>query len=491
MIAAVDLRGIAALLTPKSRATRMAWLAAFVITVALLLLPAVIRLDGKPHADWLQFVGRFHPLAVHLPIGLIVLVPVLEIAGVFRPPLREAAEFVLALAVIVCIGTLILGYVLAYGSGDTGTTVTRHMWGGIALAVGLILCLLARPSWSAGDVRRIYPAMLACVMLTLLWTAHQGGSLTHGSTYLTQYMPAPLKRWALLGAVNAAVPNPDSFYAKRIHPILDANCVGCHGTSKMEGGLRLDSYEMLMKGGKDGSVLLPRRADNSLLIQRVTLPANNQHFMPAEGRPPLKPDQIASIRAWIDQGASPVANTIAGVSTPAAVKESPIQPVGDYSKFMEDIRQMENSQGAKLLPVSSKPSDGLILNTVDVAASFGDAQLAQFEKFAPYIVEADLARTAVTDASFETLGRFTHLRALHLEATAVTGSGLARLAALSQLTYLNLSETKVTAANLSSIRSMPNLRHIYVFNSPAQLAPASVAAVPGRDSAQSNTRSTQ
>jgi uncharacterized membrane protein len=490
-MAANDLSGLAVRLIPKSRATRKAWLAAIVITVALLLLPAIVRLDGKPHTDWLQFVGRFHPLAVHLPIGLIVLVPVLEIAGAFRSPLREAAGFVLALAVVACIGTLILGYLLAYGSGDTGTTVARHMWGGIALAIGLLLCLLVRPSWSAGDFPRFYPALLTCVLFALLWTAHQGGSLTHGSNYLTQYMPAPLKRWALLGAVNATVPNADSFYAKRIHPILDANCAGCHGASKTEGGLRLDTYEMLMKGGKDGPVLLPRRADNSLLIQRVTLPAGNQHFMPAEGRPPLKPDQIVSIRAWIDQGASPDANSVAGVSMPAGVKEPPIQPVGDYSKLNDDIRQMENSQGGKLLPVSSKPSDGLILNTVDVAVSFGDAQLAQFEKFAPYIVEADLARTAVTDASFETLSKFTHLRALHLEGTAVTGNGLARLAALSQLTYLNLSETKVTAANLSSIRSMPNVRHIYLFNSPAQPAPASVVAVPDRDSAQSNPRSTQ
>jgi mono/diheme cytochrome c family protein/uncharacterized membrane protein len=489
--AANDLRGLALTLIPKSRAARIAWLAAFFIAVALLLLPAIVRLDGKPHADWLQFVGRFHPLAVHLPIGLIVLVPVLEIAGAFRPPLREAAAFVLALAVVACVGTLILGYLLAYGSGDTGTTVTRHMWGGIALAIGLLLCLLARPSWSAGALPRAYPALLVCVLFALLWTAHQGGSLTHGTNYLTQYMPAPMKRWALLGAVDAAAPNADSFYAKQIHPILDANCVGCHGASKTEGGLRVDSYDMLMKGGKDGPVLLPRRADSSLLIQRVTLPANNQHFMPAEGRPPLKPDQIATIRAWIEQGASPDANTVAGVSLPAAVKEPPIQPVGDYSKFMDEIRQMENSQGAKLLPVSSKPSDGLILDTVDVAASFGDPQLAQFEKFAPFVVEADLARTAVTDASFEILSRFAHLRALHMEGTAVTGTGLARLAPLSQLTYLNLSETKVTAANLAPIRSMPNLRHVYLFNSPAQPAPAAIAAAPDRDSAQSNTRSTQ
>ncbi len=137
---------------------------------------------------------------------------------------------------------------------------------------------------------------------------------------------------------------------------------------------------------------------------------------------------------------------------------------------MDEIRQMQHSQGAKLLPLSAKPSDGLVLNTVDVAGNFGDTQLAQFQKFAPYIVEAGLARTAVTDASFENLARFTHLRALHLEGTRVTGSGLNKLTHLSQLTYLNLTNTKVTAANLDALKSMPNLHHVYLFGTPAQIA---------------------
>jgi uncharacterized membrane protein len=80
------------------RVSRRQWIAALVLSLALVILPEIVKLDGKPHADWEQFVGRFHPLAVHVPIGLIVLVPVLEIAGAFRPPLREAAAFVLALA---------------------------------------------------------------------------------------------------------------------------------------------------------------------------------------------------------------------------------------------------------------------------------------------------------------------------------------------------------------------------------------------------------
>ena len=159
---------------------------------------------------------------------------------------------------------------------------------------------------------------------------------------------------------------------------------------------------------------------------------------------------------------------IAGISIAEAPAEVPPQPVGDYSAKMNDIRRMQNSQGAKLVAVSSKASDGLILSTVDISSNFGDAQLAQFERFAPYIVEADLARTAVTDASFETLSKFSHLRGLHLEGTSVTGKGIAKLASLSQLTYLNLSETQVTSGALAPLASMTNLRHVYLFNTPAQ-----------------------
>jgi mono/diheme cytochrome c family protein/uncharacterized membrane protein len=462
------LRTTAKGLLTKSRISPALWIAALTLSALLLALPAILKLDGKVHADWMQFTGRFHPLAVHLPIGLVVLLPLLEVAGAFRPALREAAGFVLGLAVLACLGSLTLGCLLAYGSGDTGATVTRHMWGGIALCVGLIACLLARSAWLIGEQPRLYPILLSSVLLALLWTAHQGGSLTHGSNYLTRYMPAPLKRWTALSSVDAA--NPDSFYAMRIHPILDANCVACHGTGKVQGGLRLDSYESLMKGGKDGPVISPGNADGSVLLTRITLPPNHHQFMPAEGRPPLKTDEIGSIRAWIQQGASPSATTIDGIAIHEQAKEPPPQPVGDFSKWMDEIRRMQQAQGPKLLFVSNKPSDGLILSTVDAPGNFGDAQLAQFEKFAPYIVEANLARTAVTDASFDTLRKFTSLRSLHLEATAITGNGLAKLAPLSQLTYLNLSETKVTSAALDGLRAMPNLRHTYLFNTPAQPA---------------------
>jgi uncharacterized membrane protein/mono/diheme cytochrome c family protein len=445
------------------------------LSVALILLPWLVRLDGKPHADWQQFIGRFHPLAVHLPIGLLVLVPLLEIAGAFRPHLRQAASFVLALAFAGCLLSLTLGFLLAYGSGDAGIVVSRHMAGGIALTIGVLFCLLMRPLWSSGAVAYAYPTLLTYTLLALVWTADQGGSITHGSNYLTQYMPTGLRRRTGLGIES---PKTNSFYAQHIHPILDDNCVSCHGEAKSQGGLRMDSYDLLMKGGKDGPVIVAGKPETSLLLVRVTLPPDHRQFMPAEGRPPLRPEEIAWIKAWIQQGASATESTLAGISIRDERPELPLQPVGDYSALMPEIRQMQQTQGAKLMPLSAKPEDGLVLYTVDAAASFGDAKLAQFQKFAPYIVEAELGRTTVTNASFDTLKQFTHLRALHLEETHVTGDGLAKLAPLTQLTYLNLSGTQVTAADVARLSAMKNLRHVYLYNTPAQPAAAAEQTQP-------------
>lgn len=466
----------------RIRSVPARWLCTLGVSAMLVLLPFAVGLNGRPHADWLQFVGRFHPLLVHLPIGMLVLLPFLEIAGTTRAGLREAAGFVLQLTLAIGAIALGLGILLAYGSGVVGATVTRHMWGGIALLIELMVWVTVRPAWISGQLQRAYTALLAVTLLTLTWTAHQGGSLTHGSDYLTRYMPGPLKRIfrSASGASDAAYAG--SAYSRYIHPIFDAKCVACHGGSKEQAQLRVDFYELLMKGGKDGVVVVPRDPDHSLMLQRVTLSPSDRHFMPAEGRTPLTGDEIAALRAWILAGASPTATSIPGIATAAAHTDLPLQPVGDYGSLMNEIRQVQTSEGAKLIAVSAKPSDGLILRTTDAASTFDDAQLARFQRFAPFIVEAELGRTAVTDACFDTLSKFANLRALHLESTAITGRSLAKLASLSQLTYLNLSGTKVTSDALAPLKGMPNLLHIYLFDTPAE---------PASSDTNSTLRSTQ
>lgn len=453
------------------------WLWTVGLSATLLAVPFIIRLDGRQHTDWLQFVGRFHPSLVHLPIGMLVLLPILELAGTTRLGLRDAAGFVLNLALATGAVALVFGILLAYGSGVMGATVTRHMWGGILLLIELLVCITTRPAWISGQVQRIYPALLGLSLLTLTWTAHQGGSLTHGSDYLTRHAPGPLKRFLPYAASDSEYAG--SVYARHIHPILDAKCVACHGASKEQAGLRLDFYELLMKGGKDGAVIAAGNPDRSLLLQRVTLSPTDKHFMPAEGRTPLTADEVAALRAWILAGASPSATSIPGMATAAEDMDQPIQPVGDYSNLMSEIHQMQRSEGAKLVAVSATPSDGLILRTINVASKFDDAELARFRRFAPFIVEAELGRTAVSDECFDTLSKFTNLRALHLEGTAVTGRTLGKLSSLSQLTYLNLSGTKVTSDALSPLKRMPNLRRVYLFGTPAEPASAATTTLSG------------
>lgn len=452
------------------------------LSVVLVMLPLAVPLNGQSHADWLQFVGRFHPLLVHLPIGLLVLLPILEVAGSKRPNLRDTAGLVLQLTLATGAISLVFGILLAYGGGVMGTTVTCHMWGSIALLIGLMMCASVRSAWASGQLR-VYPILLAVTLLTLTWTAHQGGSLTHGNDYLTRYMPGPMKRLFPSASTASDAAYADSVYARHIHPILEAKCIACHGASKEQSGLRLDFYELLMKGGKDGAVITPKNPDQSLLLQRVTLPPGDRHFMPAEDRTPLSTDEIASLRTWILAGASPTATSIPGIAAVAEGTDLPIRPVGDYSGLMSEIRQMQRSDGAKLVAVSARPSDGLILRTIDVAPKFDNAQLARFQKFAPFIVEAELGRTAVTDTGFDTLSKFTNLRALHLEGTAVTGQSLVKLSSLSQLSYLNLSETKVTSNALAPLKGMLTLRHIYLFDTPAESASAAAT--------NNNSRSTQ
>ena len=75
--------------------------------------------DGLAHGELSQFVGRFHPLVIHLPIAFLLLVPLLECAGSLRRwnRVRESAELVLTLAAITAFVAVFLGWLLAWSGG--------------------------------------------------------------------------------------------------------------------------------------------------------------------------------------------------------------------------------------------------------------------------------------------------------------------------------------------------------------------------------------
>ena len=270
----------------------------------LLALPWLFPPDGHPHGAFQQFVGHFHPLAIHLPITLLLLVPALEVAGKTRPALREAAAFILPVAAWCSAATALLGILLAHGGAFDYQAVRAHMASGILLAVSALLATLLRPAWQAGRIPWLYPTALAAILLLTLSTGHLGGTITYGKGYLTQFAPS-----FHLRSRKAYLPvDPASVYATRIQPILNANCVSCHGPSKRKGGLQLDTYAHLMDGGKSGQEITEGHPETSILYIRITLPPSDRRFMPSQGKPPLPASDIALIETWIRQGASPLSS---------------------------------------------------------------------------------------------------------------------------------------------------------------------------------------
>src|SRR5882672_9332041 len=113
-----------------------------------------------------------------------------------------------------------------------------------------------------------------------------------------------MMRWlavVLCGCAFAGVPPNEKaeFFEKKIRPILTTKCFACHTNSKL-GGLRLDSRESILQGGKSGAAIVPGDPDSSLLIQAVS----RQHErlkMPPTG--PLDPTEVADLKAWVKMGA--------------------------------------------------------------------------------------------------------------------------------------------------------------------------------------------
>ena len=91
----------------------------------------------------------------------------------------------------------------------------------------------------------------------------------------------------------------------RIQPILSENCYACHGPDEatVEGGLRLDDRERALKGGESGKAIVPGDPGNSLILKRVTHSDPEEVMPPPEKKDRLKPEQVALIRQWIEEGA--------------------------------------------------------------------------------------------------------------------------------------------------------------------------------------------
>lgn len=436
----------------------------------------------------LLFLGRLHPLVVHLPIGILLLLALLELAGCWSrfPRLSEAQRTaVLAAGAIASLLAAGLGWLLAERGDFSGTLLERHQLLGFLTVAGAIALLVVHGlRW-----RRAYAPLLAATVALLSAAGHYGGAMVHGEDYLTGLLPPSWQRALGVEAVAAAgarqVPREPAtvqVFADVVHPILQQRCVSCHGEAKSQGDLRLDSWVAMQLGGKHGALFKPGDASGSRLIQRLLLPLDHEERMPPKTKPQLSEEELLLLEWWVGSGA-PQIRTVAQASPPPEVAEilaerlgggAEAAPLPDRATVLAKADALSAQLGIEIRPLSAE-TPWLMVSARLRLKQFGDAQLAELAALGAAIQWLDLGETAVTDAGLASLATMRELRRLQLDRTAVTDAGLVALAPLTKLESLNLFGTTISDGGLAALKALPRLRRLHVWQT--QVTPAAAEAL--------------
>ena len=250
-------------------------------------------------------------------------------------------------------------------------------------------------------------------------------------------------------------------FVKEIKPVLEQNCIKCHGAEKQKGKLRLDSKESAFK--KEG-ILVPGAPDKSDVYHRITLPKGHDDVMPSEGDL-LTKAQIELIKTWISEGADWPAGATAGVGAPSAEAKAKggVEARGASKPKPEELQAIGRLQaaGITLIPVAIN-QNGRDANLSLLGTTVTDETLSQLQNVKG-LVSLNLRNTKVTDKGLASLKGLGNLLSLNLAGTAVTDAGLANLKGLTKLEYLNLYGTSVGDAGLAQLKELKNLRALYLW----------------------------
>ncbi|MGA0112268.1 MAG: c-type cytochrome domain-containing protein, partial [Chthoniobacterales bacterium] len=194
------------------------------------------------------FLGRFHPLVVHLPIGLLAALAVLQgVQWAFRWDLDRAIRVLLWLCAASAVASTLFGTLLAWPGGYSGDLLGLHRWAGIGTTIVAVWMLWAHHLRGAAG-RAVYAALLLLALVLVGAAGHFGGSLTHGEDYLTAYLPEALGGAPEPAPLDTGSKEDAAVYAAAVRPVLEAKCVECHNATKSNGELRMDTLAGLLAG---------------------------------------------------------------------------------------------------------------------------------------------------------------------------------------------------------------------------------------------------
>ena len=369
-------------------------------------------------------------------------------------------------AVVACIS----GYMLSLSGDYDEELVGRHQWMGILTAVlSLLLYLLYQFSINEKIARGVSFSII--VLITI--TGHLGGSLTHGSGYLAEGLHSGDKS----GAALKPIPNIQeaAIYADVVQPLFQSRCYGCHGPNKQKGKLRLDKQEFISKGGKDGKVIDPGKADESEMIKRLQLPAEDEDHMPPKEKPQLTQGEISLLHWWINTGADfnkkvkelPQTNQIKPIllalQTGATGEDRKATDVPEASVGTADAVAVDRLKKAGVMVMPVSQNNNYLSVSFVTAGAGADSLIRLLEPLKKQLVWLKLDNAALDDAAMDEIAKLTTLTRLQLSNTNITDAGVIKLQALQELQSLNLVGTKVTARGVTKLNGLKKLKNLYLY----------------------------
>ena len=429
--------------------------------------------------DLATFIGRFHPLVVHLPIGFLLIAAILKLMKSRYPQrfsdLNSAIGICLLLGSVAGLLACVLGYSLSLDGGYDDNTIFWHKWLGIGVVV------IAFASWIVHErfSNRNYltHVLFGGFSILLLVTGHLGGNLTHGSDYLIAHAPLVVQNILGHNSSNnhlADIPSePDSIsiYRHIVAPTLQAKCVSCHNSSKSKGGLDLSTDEGVLAGGDDGLFVTPGDLHESGLFKRVTLDASSKKYMPPAGVP-IAYSEIKLIEWWIKDGAS-LDDRLGAKEIPENISELlwnafkiDTKPKELYDQISiaaidENILVGLNSAGFVAKKISSQHE---LLDVRMKNASSVNGSISDLTKAKDYIIYLDLSGEDVQRNNWEELGQLKNLSRLKLNNTSITDAQLGFVKELKNLESLNLYGTMITDESVRHLAQMTGLKRVYLWD---------------------------
>jgi len=297
-------------------------------------------------------------------------------------------------------------------------------------------------------------------------TGHFGGTMTHGEDFLFQ--SSPLEK-EIAPAASKEFNHPELVYRDVVQPILESKCVSCHGPTKQKGKLRLDSEEMILKGGKNGAVLGVQSATGEL-VRRINLSIEEKAHMPPREKEQLSNTETELISAWANLN-NPFSDSVRRLQTPAFniwleenQKEKPqdIWPSTPIEALPLTLIQSLKSKGITLSPIAvgSPYVEAIFGNGVDFSGSW----YSEWNEALSNIVSIRLSFSKPGDDGVAKIISGPQVRRLYLDHTNISDGSMKVVSNLKELVYLNLTGTAISDQGLEFIKNMTSLKQLFVYD---------------------------